>query len=64
MYHLTRIGLLITEIGHKKLVKCYVLRVFDPPRLAPYLKGMDWKQHHQHTTQFCPQLLCLGSWHD
>jgi hypothetical protein len=41
-YHLTRIGLLIAKIGHKKTVKYYILGVFDPPRLAPYHPLLHW----------------------
>ncbi len=30
-------------VGHqKKLVKCHILRVFGPPRLAPHLYGLGF----------------------
>ena len=35
--YLTRIGLLIAKIGHRKTLKMLRFRVFDPPRLVPYI---------------------------
>ncbi len=29
----------LSKLDMKKLLKCNVLRVFGPPRLAPYLQG-------------------------
>ncbi len=39
------ISLNIYKIGHRKTLYMLHLRVFDPPKLAPYLIRVDFKTH-------------------